>query len=93
MANLSQETKDKILKGLMNHWSGLWELTDFSVQDLAGAIDATDTWIENNQASYNTALPANAQVGLTATQKTILFCAIALARVSEAFLRRVFSEV
>jgi hypothetical protein len=93
MANLSQETKDKISKGLMSHWSGLWELTDFSVQDLAGAIDATDTWIEDNQASYNTALPTNAQTGLTATQKTMLFCAIALARVSEAFLRRVFSGI
>ena len=92
MANLTQEVKDKIHAGLMNYWSRLWEQTDISQQDLSGAVDATDTWIENNQASYNSALPAAVQSGLTVQQKTLLFCAIALARVSPEFLRSLLPE-
>ena len=93
MAELSTEDREKVTRGLMSYWSSLWELTGVSVQDLYAAVCATDTWIEDNQVSYNNALPAEAQSGLTIAQKTLLFCAVSLARVSIAFLRRAFGGI
>ena len=55
------------------------------------AVDATDTWIDDSQGSYNNALPQPARSELTAIQKTLLFCAVALMRVDPgvaALLRR-----
>lgn len=48
--------------------------------ELRAAIDATDTWIDTNSGAFNAALPAAAQAGLTFTQKTLLFCYVALKR-------------
>jgi hypothetical protein len=67
-----------------------------SKDDLLAAVNATDTWIEDNQAAFNNALPAAANSELDATQKTLLFCAVALMRVDPGvatLLRKVFGEV
>lgn len=48
--------------------------------DLAAAIAATDTWIDDNTASFNTALPTAAKNNLSTAQKTYLFCYVALRR-------------
>jgi hypothetical protein len=48
--------------------------------DLKAAVDATDTWIDSNQTSFNNALPAAARNTLSQTQKTLLFCYVALKR-------------
>ena len=48
--------------------------------DLQAAIDATDSWIDSNAASFNTALPDPAKSVLTTAQKTIVFCYVALKR-------------
>jgi hypothetical protein len=77
----------------MRYWSNLREPVALSKSELLAAINATDTWINDNQGSYNSSLPAAAQSGLTATQKTLLFCVVGLARVSIAFLRRILGEV
>ena len=90
---LTTEDRQKVSNGLQRAWSQTWEAVGISSDELLAAVVATDTWIENNQTSYNTALPDAARTNLTATQKTVLFCAVALARVSIAFLRRVFGEV
>lgn len=55
-------------------------VTGVTKADLKAAVNATDQWIEDNSASYNSALPAAARTGLTATQKTFLFCYVALRR-------------
>jgi len=60
---------------------------------ILAAVVATDQWIENNQSSYNTALPQPARGELTLTQKTLLFCVVATARVSLSFLRQLMGEV
>jgi hypothetical protein len=93
MANLSTEDRQRIWRGLMRLWSNDYESVGINKTDLQAAVNATDTWINDNQTSYNAALPAAAQAGLTASQKTLLFCAVALARVSIPFLRRVLGEV
>ena len=93
MATLSENDRLKIWRGLMSYWSNLWEVTSFSAQDLKSAVDATDQWIDDNQVSFNQALPSAAQTGFTQAQKTLLFCSVALARVSIEFLRRIFGRV
>ncbi|NIV29465.1 MAG: hypothetical protein GWN58_08130 [Anaerolineae bacterium] len=94
MAQLSAEDRERIQRGLMRYWSGLFEsLGDLTKQELLAAVNATDTWIDDNQVSYNTALPEPAKTELTQDQKTLMFCAVALMRVSLPFLRQVFGEV
>lgn len=48
--------------------------------DLAAAIAATDTWIDDNASGFNSALPTTARTALSAQQKTFLFCYVALRR-------------
>lgn len=93
MAELSTEDRQRIWRGLMRFWSNLRQAVVVSKSDLQAAVDATDTWIDSNQASYNNALPAAARSGLTTAQKTLLFCFVALARVSIAALRKFAGEV
>jgi hypothetical protein len=84
MAELTQADKIKITKGMMQYWSTLFEEIGLTKTELYQAVSATDTWIDDNAASYVAALPAAAQSGLTDAQKTILFCIVAAYRVSEA---------
>lgn len=93
MAELSTADRVRIWRGLMRLWSRDRDEIDLSKSDLQDAVNETDVWINGNQAAYNSALPAAAQSGLTADQKTLLFCAVALARVGILILRRVFGEV
>jgi len=48
--------------------------------DLRNALNATDQWIEDNQSSFNTALPVTFRNNATQAQKTLLFCYVALRR-------------
>ena len=94
MATLSETDRQKIWRGLMRYWSSIFESTSgFDKDDLQDAVDATDNWIDSNQASFNNALPNPAKSNLTQAQKTLLFCIVALARVSIDFLRKVLCEV
>ena len=94
MAQLSDIDRARIWRGLMRRWSNLRELLEvLTKQQLRDAINATDVWIDDSQASYNSALPVAARNALTTSQKTLLFCAVALARVSISMLRQVFGEV
>lgn len=50
--------------------------------DLAAAVNATDDWIDTNQASFNQALPQPARNQLSLSQKTFVFCFVAMRRAS-----------
>jgi hypothetical protein len=52
----------------------------FTKTDLRAAVDATDAWIEANQAAFNAALPAGFRNNATLVQKTLLFWAVAARR-------------
>lgn len=93
MAELSDTDRARTWRGLMRYWSNLREWQHSPNVDLRDAVDATDAWIDDNQASYNAALPEAARNALTLSQKTLLFCAVALARVSISMLRRIFGKV
>jgi hypothetical protein len=79
--------------------AGLQRFADFGAApnvlkaDLAAAVAATDTWIDANAAAFNAALPAAFRTNATQTQKTMLFCLVALARVSIALLKHIVGEV
>ena len=77
----------------MRFWSAQGETTNLIKSDLRAAVDATDNWIDLNQAAFNTALPIIARTNLSTAQKTLLFCAVALMRVSVEMARRLFGEV
>ena len=56
----------------------------FDHDTLKAVVDATDAWIDLNQASYNTALPNNAPAqfrnNATLEEKTLLFSYVAMKR-------------
>ena len=91
MAELATEDKQRIARGLMRYWSNLRELVAVDKAAVQTTVNETDTWIDQNQASYNSSLTYAAS--FTTAQKTLIFCAVALARVSIAFLRRIVGEV
>ena len=89
---LTTEQKEALLKSMMSHWSRIWERVDVSQQGAMEAITATDDWIEANQSDYNLALPASPRSLLSATQKTLLFCAVAMVRADPEFAKIIFGE-
>lgn len=95
MAILSAADRTRIWRGLMRYWSGTREpIAVITKADLQAAVDATDGWIDTNAAAYNLALPLAARTNLSATQKTLLFCAVSLARTGDlSLLRRIVGEV
>lgn len=93
MAQLSTADRQRVWRGFMRYISMLHEPIGIDKIELQAAINATDTWIDNNQSSFNSALPVASQSGMTASQKTLLFCGVALARVGLSVLRRVFGRV
>ena len=94
MAQLSEIDRKRIWRGLMRWWSNLREILGaLSKNDLLAAVTATDTWIDNNQVAYNSALPEVARTALTQSQKTLLFCCVAGMRINVAFLRKMVGEV
>jgi hypothetical protein len=93
MAVLPDVDRQRISTGLQRYWSGLREGMPLNKVNLLAAVAATDAWVEANAAAYNAALPAAARNGLTATQKTLLFCVVAAYRQSKAFAVRLLGEV
>lgn len=94
MAALSTSDRARIWRGFMRYLSRLREALGLSKAELLAAVNATDTWIDDNQGAFNSALPAAAQSGLTTSQKTLLFVAVALMRTGDvSLLKRIFGEV
>lgn len=75
----------------MRYWSNERSSVGGISSELLTTVEETDTWIDDNQAGYLATLTHGANYN--ATQKTLIFCTVAMARVSIAFLRRVFGEV
>lgn len=63
------------------HWMRFnAEACAFTKMQLRAAVDATDQWIDDNQSSYNAALPVAFRNNASLTQKTLLFCYVAMRR-------------
>ena len=91
MADLSTADRERIWRGLMRYWSRDREEVDGVKSELQATVNETDDWIDDNQASYNSALTYGSNY--TATQKTLIFCAVALARQDIELLRKVLGGV
>lgn len=77
MAALSAAERDRVWRAFMRINA---ESTPFTKTVLRTAVDDTDAWIEANQAAFNTALNAAFRTNATLTQKTFLFCFVAMRR-------------
>lgn len=93
MAELSTADRERVVRGLMRFWSRTenQQTVGAKTAEILVTVNETDDWIEANQASYNGSLTYTAL--FTAAQKTFIFCAVALARVSITILRRILGEV
>jgi hypothetical protein len=56
------------------------EALSLTKSELRDAVNATDLWIDNNQASFNTAIPLPARTALSTRQKVLLFMFMASKR-------------
>jgi hypothetical protein len=95
MANLSEADRDRVWRGIQNYLSqsaGV-ELTPYSADALRTGVGEVDDWIETNQASFNSSLSEPIASNATATQKTLMFVAVAAMRVSPAFARKLLGEI
>jgi hypothetical protein len=72
MAVLADAERKALWARFMEELSARRQEISLSKSELRAAVDAVDTWVENNQASFNSALPAAAQTGLTTKQKAAL---------------------
>lgn len=71
MAVLSEQDRaDAAAEGMRDNRLGT--LTNMIKTDWREAVNAADTWINSNSASYNSALPATARNNMSASQKALL---------------------
>ena len=93
MATLSEANLRKIWRGLMRYWSNQRELTAFEKAGLYDAIVAIDTFLNDNATAINNAFPAAFRTSATASQKSVILAAVALARYNPDLLRQLIGEV
>lgn len=80
MAALDATNRARASAQAMRDWPAAIGMPAVTKADLKAAVDATDDWIEANQASVNTALPQPFRGTATTAQKTFLFCYVAMRR-------------
>ena len=72
MAELTSDDRKIIWSAYMDDLSSRRESITLTKDELRAAVDAVDTWVNNNQASFNSAIPNPARTNLTASQKAEL---------------------
>ena len=80
MAILDEPNRFDVWAEYMRQESRIRRALGLTKDELRAAVDATDTWIDDNAGSYNAALPLPARTALNAEQKLKLFLAVALRR-------------
>lgn len=80
MAVLSAAERATVTAYLMQQVSSNSETVAITKDVLRAAIDAADSWVDANAASFNSALPAQARTGLTVSQKSRILAWVVLRR-------------
>ena len=94
MAALSDADRKRIWRGLMRFWSRNREQTPGMVKgDIRAAVDAADSWLDDNAANFNNALPTAAKTNMTASQKSLLVAVGALMRHDPVMLKQMIGEL
>ena len=84
MAELSTADRQRIWRGLMRYWSNLREESGVSKAELQTTVNETDTWLNDNRASYLAALTYDGD--FAGDQLTLLLAITALMRKGEVDL-------
>ncbi len=84
MAVLTAAKRRALWREFMDEASAERDPLPLTKAQLRAAVDAVDTWIDDNAASFNAALPAAARSALTARQKARLFFIVAEERFGAA---------
>jgi uncharacterized membrane protein len=77
MAALSSEDRRRVWAHLMRTWDKALGRIPVDKAAFRAVVDATDDWIETNQASFNAALPQPFRGAATTAMKTDVFCRVA----------------
>lgn len=93
MATLPAPDLQRISNGLQRNAGLFGSVNNVLKSDLLAAVTATDSWIDSNATSFNNALPTAFKNNASLSQKTMLFCAVALMRVSQSLLEAVLGGV
>lgn len=93
MAKLTTAEQQEIRRGLARWWSQELEPIGVTKPDLLAAVDALDTFFDDNAATINNALPAAAKTNLTTDQKAILTTAVIARRYNKQILVKLFGGV
>ena len=72
MAEMVEADRRHVWAEAMQEWSNSGETVAITKADLRAAVNAIDTWLNNNAAGLNTALPQPARGALTTAQKARL---------------------
>lgn len=80
MAVLSDPDRAAVNASLMRDLSQAREGCSLTKTQLQAAVNAADDWANTNASAFNSALPAAAQAGLTAAQKSRLLSYVVLKR-------------
>lgn len=79
-AVLSNADRKVVRHDIGLEWSTRFEATSLTKAELKAAVDSADQWVSDNKVSFNNALPAAAQAGLTNAQKAELLVFVASKR-------------
>ena len=88
MAKLPSEDLEKLWRAVIRLWSQEGFDHGMNKQEFYNMIDDVDTWADNNQASFNSALDPIAQA-LPIQAKTFVLMAVVAMRTGEEFARKV----
>lgn len=80
MAELTSEQRRQVNAALMRTFSAFSEPIPVTKTDLRAAVDGLDTFLNNNGAAINSAIPQPARGALSTGQKAIVFTAVQIAR-------------
>ena len=78
MTLLTQTDRDRLIAQLQRVETAAMA---FTTPELAAACAAADQWVEDNQASFNSALPAAFRAKATTAQKVVLLAYILWRRI------------
>jgi hypothetical protein len=80
---LSDADRAAVNADLQRLWSNLHLPCGIVKADLRAAVNAIDQWCDDNQSSFNTAIPQPARSTLSADQKAWLLCYVVRKRIAD----------
>lgn len=80
---LSSADRAAVNAELQRKWSAPALPCSITRADLRAAVDAIDTWCDDNQTSFNTAIPQPARTALSADQKAWLLAYVVRKRIAD----------